>query len=104
MVFNVLFYLCSIINNSIIKKIQFMHKYYYKLTLMILVPDPDEPVIFCRCGKEKPVRRECQEVDGIGRSDLPNAGPARAPVVGDVLLRSHCEPDFRLYKQNKLSR
>ena len=49
-----------------------------RLTLLVLVPDPDEPVVLAGRGEEGPVAGEGQVLDGVGRPGLPEAGPAGA--------------------------
>lgn len=65
---------------------------------MVLVPDAYQPIMLGSGGKEKAIRRECQEVDRVGRSDLPDTGPASDRQVWLVMGRAHVEPDLGLWK------
>jgi hypothetical protein len=65
---------------------------------VILVPNPDQPVLLGGRGEEQPVRRVGQEVNGVGRPDLPDAGPAGARGIGVVVAGPDGEPHFGFWK------
>ena len=70
---------------------------------MVLVPNSNETVLFSGSRKKQPIRGVRQEVNRIGRTDLPNTCPARARQVTTATRRgwpTHVKFDARLCKKN----
>ncbi len=57
---------------------------FSELTLLVLVPDPDQPVVLSRRGENCPVGRVGQVAHGVGRAGLPQAAPVHGRRSGGV--------------------